>query len=175
MRLQLALLSLLSLSSSALLLAQTQTLSEYAKSHPLGTRTKGALTVAGFPASAVTATPNVSDSSGQPADPCSVQKLSDLSTKPPATAKLTDPVPVFNPKTPYPENLRWRRIQGEVVIAAIVACDGTLKDVTVLKASNPELSSPAVDNVSTWRYKPGLVDGQVRPTIVSFIVRFKLR
>jgi TonB family protein len=66
-------------------------------------------------------------------------------------------------------------MQGEVVIAAIVACDGTLKDVTVLKASHPELRSPAVDNVSTWRYKPGLVDGQVRPTIVSFIVSFKLR
>jgi TonB family protein len=175
MRLRLALMSLLLLSSSAHLLAQTQTLSEYAKSHPLGTRTKGTLTVGRFPASTATAAPNASDSGDQPADPCNVSKLSDLSTKPPATAKVTDPVPVFTPKTPYPENLRWRRIQGEVHIAAIIACDGTLKDVTVLKASHPELRSLAVDNVSTWRYKPGLVDGQVRPTPVSLIVRFTLR
>ena len=101
--------------------------------------------------------------------------MSDLTTKPPASAKLTEPIPVFNPKTPYPEYLRRRRIQGEVVIAALVACDGTLKDVTVLKATHPELRTPAVDNVSTWRYKPALLDGKAYPVIVSLVLTFRLQ
>jgi len=175
MRFQIALGSLLVLSYSENLLARGQTLSEYAKAHPLSTRAKGAVTVAGSSAPATTPSPATRDAVRQTDDPCAVSKISDLSVKPPATARLTEPVPVFNPKTPYPESLRRRRIQGDVVIAAIVACDGTLKDVTVLKAAHPELRSPAVGNVSTWRYKPATVDGQVRPMIVSLVVSFKLQ
>lgn len=47
---------------------------------------------------------------------------------------------------------------GTVVIQAIVTARGTVEPIRVISGS-PELRQAALDAVSTWRYRPYLVNG----------------
>ncbi|HEY1212781.1 MAG TPA: energy transducer TonB, partial [Bryobacteraceae bacterium] len=67
-----------------------------------------------------------------------------------------------NPK--YPEDARKARIQGTVVLNAIIGKTGDVMSLQV--ASGPtELRNSAVEAVQQWKYKPYLLNGQ--PTEVS--------
>ncbi len=58
----------------------------------------------------------------------------------------------------YPEEAKVRRIQGKVVLSAIIGKDGSVKE---LKATSgpKELQQSALDAVRTWKYKPYLLNG----------------
>jgi TonB family protein len=78
---------------------------------------------------------------------------------------LVDPV--------YPRVALERRVEGQVLLQAVVAEDGTVRDVKVLKG-DPLLTSAAIQAVSKWRYRPYRLNGQLirRPTEITLI--FKL-
>lgn len=64
-------------------------------------------------------------------------------------------------KTPptYPAIARAARIQGSVVLAAVISKNGTIEKLHVI--SGPQmLQQSALDAVSTWRYKPYLLNGE---------------
>jgi len=55
--------------------------------------------------------------------------------------------------------------EGQVLLQAVVAEDGTVHDLKVIKG-NPLLARAAIQAVSQWRYRPYLLDGQpIRKTI----------
>ncbi len=68
-----------------------------------------------------------------------------------AANKISGPVPK------YPEDAKKARIQGKVVLDAIIGKDGTVEHLTV--ASGPqELQQSALDAVRQWIYKPFLLN-----------------
>lgn len=59
----------------------------------------------------------------------------------------------------YPEEARKRRIQGTVVLAAVIGKDGRIKNLHVV-SGDPMLAQSALDTVQEWRYKPYFLLGQ---------------
>lgn len=58
----------------------------------------------------------------------------------------------------YPEQAKKDKVQGQVVLDALIGKDGSIVKVTV--ASGPEeLRESAIDAVRTWKYKPFLLNG----------------
>jgi TonB family protein len=73
----------------------------------------------------------------------------------------------------YPALARTARVQGTVVLAAIIDADGRVSQVTA-KKGHPMLIPPAIEAVRKWRYKPYLVDGKATPVETEIAVRFRL-
>lgn len=59
----------------------------------------------------------------------------------------------------YPPEAGRARIEGTVVLLAVIGTDGSVKDVRV-ENGLPILIQAAIDAVKQWRYKPYLVDGE---------------
>lgn len=59
----------------------------------------------------------------------------------------------------YPPEAGRARIEGKVVLMAVIGRDGTVKDLRV-ESGLPILAQAAIDAVKQWRYKPYLIDGE---------------
>ena len=59
----------------------------------------------------------------------------------------------------YPPEAGRARIEGTVVLMAVIGTDGSVKDVEV-ESGLPILAQAAIDAVKQWRYKPYMRDGQ---------------
>jgi len=59
----------------------------------------------------------------------------------------------------YPPEAGRARIEGAVVLMAVIGTDGSVKDVRV-ESGLPILVQAAIDAVRQWRYKPYLIDGE---------------
>jgi protein TonB len=73
----------------------------------------------------------------------------------------------------YPALARQARISGVVRLEAVIAEDGTIRQLRVL-SGHPLLASSARDAVSQWRYRPTLLGGVAVPVITRIDVSFKL-
>ena len=71
---------------------------------------------------------------------------------------------VSAPAPGYPLLAKVAHLQGQVVVEAVVAPDGTVSDAHALRGHHL-LRGAAVDAVRRWRYRPYLVNG--RPAEVS--------
>jgi TonB family protein len=72
----------------------------------------------------------------------------------------------------YPAQARLLRLEGTVILAAMVMEDGTVRDVKVVEGS-PVLAQSAVDAVKHWRYKPYVLDGKPVKNEIRINVDFK--
>ncbi|MBW8748319.1 MAG: M56 family metallopeptidase [Acidobacteria bacterium] len=73
----------------------------------------------------------------------------------------------------YPEQARKARIQGAVVLNAIISKTGDVIDLQV--ASGPkELMKSAVEAVQQWKYKPYLLNGQPTEVTTTITVNYSL-
>ena len=59
----------------------------------------------------------------------------------------------------YPPEAGRARIEGTVVLMAVIGTDGSVKDVR-LESGLPILAQAAIDAVKQWHYKPYMVDGE---------------
>jgi protein TonB len=59
----------------------------------------------------------------------------------------------------YPEAARLAKVQGIVVLDAVVGADGTVIDLRAVSGPD-ELTSAALDAVKWWRFQPYLIGGQ---------------
>jgi len=59
----------------------------------------------------------------------------------------------------YPPEAGRARIEGAVVLMAVIGTDGSVKDVRV-ESGLPILVQSAIDAVRQWHYKPYMVDGE---------------
>ena len=80
-----------------------------------------------------------------------------------------------NPK--YTAEALQARIQGTVVMTAVVRTDGTPGDIEVTKSLDTEygLDKQAVAALSQWRFEAGRKDGKPVPVRVTIEMRFSLR
>jgi protein TonB len=59
----------------------------------------------------------------------------------------------------YPPEAGRTRLEGAVVLMAVISQDGSVKDVRV-ESGLPIFAQAAIDAVKQWRYKPYLIDGE---------------
>jgi TonB family protein len=72
----------------------------------------------------------------------------------------------------YPEAARLAKVQGVVVLDAVIAADGTVVDLRAISGPD-ELASAALDAVKWWRFQPYLINGQAVQVKTRFAVDFR--
>jgi len=73
----------------------------------------------------------------------------------------------------YPSIAKSARVQGTVKLSAIIAPDGTVKDLRVI-SGNPLLVEAAQNAVKQWVYRPTYLNGTAVEVITQIEVRFTL-
>jgi len=73
----------------------------------------------------------------------------------------------------YPEVAKADRVEGPVVMQAIITKNGTVGHLHVLQG-DPMLRSAASEAVSKWRYRPYTVNGKPVEVATTVTVDFKL-
>ena len=99
-----------------------------------------------------------------PAEPEPVRVGGNIS--PPTKTKDAPPV--------YPPVAQSARVQGIVILEAVIGPSGRVTEVTVLR-SVPLLDEAAIAAVKQWEYTPTLLNGVPVPVIVTVTVNFTLQ
>jgi protein TonB len=107
----------------------------------------------------------------------------------PVPAKAPDPTPVKRIRVPariaeanliydvppkYPSEAGQARIEGTVVLVAVIGKDGSVQDVRV-ESGLPMLAQAAVDAVKRWRYKPYMLNGEPVEVDSRITINFALK
>jgi TonB family protein len=74
----------------------------------------------------------------------------------------------------YPSLAREMKVQGSVLLQALVSADGGIRDLRVLSGP-PILVSAAMEAVRQWRFKPYLQNGQPVETQAKISVNFTIK
>jgi periplasmic protein TonB len=74
----------------------------------------------------------------------------------------------------YPAAAQAAKIEGTVVLEAIIDAQGVVQNVRVIK-SVPLLDRAAIEAVQQWRYNPTRLNGVAIPVIMSVTVMFTLK
>jgi periplasmic protein TonB len=73
----------------------------------------------------------------------------------------------------YPPLARQARIQGTVVLHAVISKDGSIENLTLV-SGHPMLAPSAIEAVKQWRYKPYLLNGEPVEVDTEVQVNFTL-
>jgi protein TonB len=73
----------------------------------------------------------------------------------------------------YPPLARQARVQGEVVLQAIISKNGSIENLKLI-SGNPLLTAAAIDAVKQWKYKPYFLNGEPVEVDTMITVRFNL-
>ena len=74
----------------------------------------------------------------------------------------------------YPPVALAARREGIVILEAVIAEDGSVRDVRVLRPV-ALLDQAAIDAVRQWRFTPTLLNGEAVPIVMTVTVNFQLR
>lgn len=83
--------------------------------------------------------------------------------EPPKLIHRVDPV--------YPATARQARVQGVVVMEAVIGTDGSVDRLRVI-SGHPLLNQAALEAVKQWKYKPTLLNGDPVEVIMAITVTF---
>jgi TonB family protein len=88
---------------------------------------------------------------------------------------VTAPRKISGAQPSYTDSARERKIAGTVILQAIIAADGTVPDVHVVRSLEPSLDQSSIDTIKTWRFEPGTKDGKPVPVQVNIETSFRLQ
>jgi protein TonB len=74
----------------------------------------------------------------------------------------------------YPQMAKIARVQGPVVLAAIIGKDGAIQNLRVVSTASPLLNQAALDAVKQWRYRPYILNGEPVEVDTTITVNFTL-
>jgi serine/threonine-protein kinase len=95
-------------------------------------------------------------------------------SKPVRTGGATQPPTLIRQVNPaYPPMAKQTRVQGEVVLEALINKEGTVQNVKVI-SGHPLLGQAAVDAVKQWKYKPASLNGEAVEAVTTVTVNFNL-
>jgi len=86
---------------------------------------------------------------------------------------IKEPKKVRDVKPVYPPEAQSARVQGVVIIEALIDTNGNVADAKILR-SVAMLDQPAVDAVRQWRFTPTLLNGAAVPILMTVTVNFTL-
>jgi protein TonB len=67
------------------------------------------------------------------------------------------------------------RIQGTVVLEAVVTSDGGVSQIRVIKSLDPGLDEEAILAIRQWRFEPGRAGTVAVDVLVTILLDFTLR
>jgi len=79
------------------------------------------------------------------------------------------------PNPQYTEIARKARIQGVVIVEAIIDKTGNVTNVKILKGLPMGLDQAAADAVARWRFEPATLNGKPVAVIYNLTVNFRLQ
>ncbi len=88
---------------------------------------------------------------------------------------VSPPVALSTPSPSYPELARRAHVEGIVMLEAIIAADGFVREVRILRSASFLLEAPALEAVRKWRYRAATVEGRGVPVYLTVVVTFSLR
>lgn len=98
--------------------------------------------------------------------------------RPPAPVRVADlprpPTKIVDMRPVYPEMARAARLQGTVVIEAVIDTAGRVTNCRVVKSA-PLFDQSALDAVSQWRYTPSTYNGRTVAVLITITVHFALQ
>jgi TonB family protein len=87
------------------------------------------------------------------------------------------PTVVSEVKPDYTDEAKRARIQGNVILDAVVNSDGSVTDVKVARSLDDTfgLDKQAVNAAKQWKFKPGMKDGKAVAVRVMIEMTFTLK
>lgn len=73
----------------------------------------------------------------------------------------------------YPPLARSARVQGSVILAAVIAKDGSIENLKLI-SGHPMLVEAAIEAVRQWRYRPYVLNGEAIEVETRITVNFVL-
>jgi len=67
------------------------------------------------------------------------------------------PVRKIDPK--YPPTLIDERVEGEVVLYAVIRSDGSVDSIQLVRGIDEQLDANAMDALSRWKFRPAAKQG----------------
>lgn len=84
------------------------------------------------------------------------------------------PTAVYTPDPDYSEEARQAKYQGVVVLTIVIGPDGRVHNASIKRPLGMGLDEKSIEKVLTWKFKPGMRDGQPVAVEVSVEVSFNL-
>jgi protein TonB len=101
--------------------------------------------------------------------------LIDLSGTPPRPGgDVHAPELVRRVEPAYPEAARRARLEGLVVLEAIIAASGDIEEIRVIRSASALLDSAAEEAVRRWKYRPATLNGRAVRVLLTVTVSFQL-
>ena len=90
---------------------------------------------------------------------------------------VTAPRLILETRPNYTSDAMKAKIQGDVVMEAVVRTDGRVGEVRVVRSLDKAhgLDDEAVKTVKQWRFEPGKKEGVAVPVLVEIEITFTLR
>jgi TonB family protein len=90
-----------------------------------------------------------------------------------ASTDLAGPVPVRKVDPKYPPTLIADRVQGEVVLYAVIGKDGSVGEIQLVHGIDDQLDANAKEALAQWKFRPGAKAGE--PVELEAIVHIPFR
>jgi TonB family protein len=90
-----------------------------------------------------------------------------------ASTDLAGPVPVKKVDPKYPPTLVSERVEGEVVLYAVIRKDGSVGEIQLVRGVDDQLDTNAKEALEQWRFRPGAKAGE--PVELEAIVHIPFR
>ena len=75
----------------------------------------------------------------------------------------------------YPPEAKKDRVQGKVVLDAVIGKDGSMENIKVVKSVRDDLDRSAIDAVKQWKYQPYLLNGDPIEVETTINIIYSLR
>jgi TonB family protein len=86
---------------------------------------------------------------------------------------LTLPILMFQVDPKYPAILKKARIEGRVLVQAVIDEEGNTREIEVIKSSHPGFNDAAIASVKTRKYSPARKDGHA--VAINYTIRVDFR
>jgi protein TonB len=90
-----------------------------------------------------------------------------------APADVSGPVPLRKVDPKYPPTLIKERVEGEVVLYAVIRRDGSVDSIQLVHGIDEQLDANAMSALSQWKFRPALKQGT--PVDLEAIVHIPFR
>lgn len=84
------------------------------------------------------------------------------------------PVRIYGPDPRYTEEARKSRIQGMVILRAVIDEEGDVVAAQVVKGLPLGLTESALDTIRTWKYQPAMQGNRPVPVYLNLLINFRL-
>jgi protein TonB len=93
--------------------------------------------------------------------------------RPDPSTDLAGPVPLRKVDPKYPPALVSARVQGDVILYAIIRKDGSVDSIQLVKGVEPRLDQNAMEALARWKFRPAERQGQ--PVELEAVVTIPFR